>query len=497
MNLAYNLERSANLFPDHVAVIQDSERLSYAQLDLWASRIAAGLKGLGVDPGDLVALCAPNSVEWLAFYFGVLKAGAVAVTLSVQLSDPELELLLTHARPRALLCAADRAAFVDILRDRLGLEFVIGPESELTLERLEQKGGSPLRAVDRDRNDTACVLYTGGTTGIPKGVELSHENVNTAITKVAHMERSTEKDRAICFLPFNHVFGQMHIMNHSVLTGGGLVLLPKFDLDQVLAAISEHEVTKLYAVPTIYVRLLQVEDLKARLGKVSYCFSAAASMAREVVRAWKERTGLAIHESYGMTETASMVTFNHFSRHLVGSVGQPVGTTEVSIRDAQGARRPQGQEGEICVRGRGVMKGYLGAAEATQEAFFDDWLRTGDLGYLDENDYLFIVDRLKDLIITGGENVYPREVEEALFECPQVSECSVVGLPDAEYGEKVVAVCVPAPGQRIETDQLRALLKTKLSGFKVPKEFIVKDELPKNPAGKILKRDIKKEIAGE
>ncbi|MCF8033199.1 MAG: AMP-binding protein [Desulfarculaceae bacterium] len=494
MNLAHNLERSARLFPDHVAVIQDGRSITYAQLDQWASRLAGGLRGLGLEPGQLIALCAPNSASWLAFYFGVLKLGGVAVTLAVQSSDRELEMLLAHARPRALFCAQERAALVEGLRESCGLEFIIGPKEGLSLEGLEQKGEAPLQAVRRERGDTACVLYTGGTTGIPKGVELSHENINTAINQVAHMERSVESDRAICFLPFNHVFGQMHIMNATIMTGGGLVLLPKFDLDQVLAAIAEHEVTKLFAVPTVYVRLLHLEGLKQKLGKVRYCFSAAASMAREVVRRWQELTGLAIHEAYGMTETASMVTYNHFSRHVVGSVGQPVGTTEVSIRDAQGNELPQGREGEICIQGRGVMKGYLGLDEATREAFHGDWLRSGDIGLLDQDGYLFIVDRIKDLIITGGENVYPREVEEVLVEYPEVAECSVIGVPDPEYGERVVAVCVPAPGRVIQPEALRLDLKSKLSGFKVPKEIMVKDDLPKSPSGKILKREIKKAL---
>lgn len=495
MNLALNLERSTKLFPNHIAVIQDSEQVTYQQLNLRSARIAAGLRSIGVEPGDVVALCAPNSVDWLAFYFGVLKIGAVAVTLADQLTYREMGLLMSHCRPRYLFCSADRSTSLVKMRDSLGLEYVLGPENELPLAQLENAGGSPLRAVNRDSDDTACVLYTGGTTGLPKGVELSHENINTAINQVAHMERSTENDRAICFLPFNHVFGQMHIMNATIMTGGGLVLLPKFDLDRVLAAISEHEVTKLYAVPTIYVRLLQLDDLKAKLCNVRYCFSAAASMAREVVRGWKERTGLAIHEAYGMTETASMVTYNHFSRHVVGSVGQAVGTTEVSIRDAQGARLPQGEEGEICIKGRGVMKGYLGADQATNEAFHGDWLRSGDIGYLDESGYLFIVDRLKDLIITGGENVYPREVEEILFECQQVAECSVIGMPDPEYGERVVAVCVPAPGEQFDAGVLRTSLKAKLSGYKVPKEFIAWDDLPKSPSGKILKREIKNQLS--
>ena len=320
---------------------------------------------------------------------------------------------------------------------------------------------------------------------------LTHENVLTTVNQVVACERSIEQDRALCFLPFNHVFGQMHIMNATVQSAGGLVLMPGFDLQKVLDAVADHHITKLYAVPTVYVRLLQVPDLKARLAPVRYCFSAAASMAREVVAQWKQVTGLNIHEAYGMTETASLVTYNHYHRHKVGSVGTSYGATEVSIQDDEGNILSFGTEGEICVRGRGVMKGYLENPAATAEALKGGWLRTGDVGYLDAEGYLFIVDRLKDLIITGGENVYPKEVEEVLHQRPEVMECAVIGLPDPEYGERVTAYLVLANGGRIDHDELKAFCREHLAPYKVPKEFVAMESLPTSAAGKILKRELR------
>ncbi len=494
MNLARNLERAAFFYPQGPAVIEGAGHLTYAQLDERAGRLAAGLAGLGLGPGERVALCAPNSAEWLCAYFAVLKLGATAVTLSSQLSPQELALLIAHARPRAVFAEADHVPTLERLREQAGLRWIIGPGGDREPGALVDAATEPLAARERERDDVACVLYTGGTTGAPKGVMLSHENVNTAIHDVVRMEGSNQDDRALCFLPFNHVFGQMHIMNATVLSGGGLVLLPAFSLEGVLGAIAGQGVTKLFAVPTVYVRLLQLEDLKARLGGVRYCFSAAASLAREHVLRWRERTGLSIHEAYGMTETASMVTYNHHRRHVVGSVGEPVGTTEVSIRDSEGRALPPGREGEICIRGRNVMLGYLDNPEATSEAFRGDWLRSGDIGYLDQDGYLFIVDRLKDLIITGGENVYPREVEEVLYAREDVSQCAVIGLPDEEYGERVVAYLVMAPGAEPDPVELKAFCKARLSSFKVPKQFVAAESLPTTPAGKILKRELRRAL---
>ncbi|MBU2499570.1 MAG: AMP-binding protein [Proteobacteria bacterium] len=495
MNIAKNLERSAFYFPRQPVVTGDSFEISYGQLDQQANRVATALIRIGVEPGDAVGLCAPNSYEWLVFYFGALKAGAVAVTLSHLLRKEELKLLVGHSQPKMMYTVEEK---LDELRDfkKAGLlDKIICPGGDLTLEALLDKGSPSFKTIDRDRCDTAVILYTGGTTGVPKGVMLSHENINASIHTVVYNERSTENDRALCFLPFNHVFGQMHIMNSTILSAGCLELMPSFDIEKVLAAMEKGRVTKFFAVPTIYVRMLALDRLRERFASVRYCFSAAASMAAEIVRQWKEGTGLSIYEGYGMTEASPTVSYNHHYRHVIGSVGTEVPGVEVQIRDESGHQVMEGREGEICVWGRNIMKGYLNNPEGTKAAFWDHgWFRTGDVGRFDEDGYLYIVDRIKDMIITGGENVYPKEVEEVLYTKPEVQECAVIGLPDREWGEKVTAVIVPKPGEEIDRKALKEFCKERLSSFKVPKEYLIVKELPKNPAGKILKRELRKQV---
>ena len=495
MNIATNLEKTACYFPDRCAVMDGDKQITYRQFNLESSKIAAALVAAGVQSGDHVALCAPNSYEWLAFYFGVLKAGAVAVTFSHMLTGMELPQILSDCRPKVLFTADEKLdAFGDLNIPKSGPELVISDAGEISFTAFVEKGTAGFKTIDRDRNDTAAILYTGGTTGIPKGALLSHANIQTSLFNVAHYERSTEKDRALCFLPLNHVFGQIHITHSMVFCGGGLVLQPAFDLENALDAIQRFRVTNFYAVPTVYIRMLELDDLNTKIKSVRYCFSAAASMASEVVREWKSRTGLDIHESYGMTESASMVTYNHYYRHVVGSVGTPVNLVEVQIRDFDGNMLEKGNQGEICICGPNITRGYLNNAAETQTAFWGDWFRSGDIGLFDDDGYLYIVDRLKDMIITGGENVYPREVEELLYTHPEVQECAVVGLPDRDWGERVTAFIVSHKGQQPDPTALKSFLKKRLAGFKVPKEFVVVDELPKNNAGKLLKREIKKQF---
>jgi long-chain acyl-CoA synthetase len=287
----------------------------------------------------------------------------------------------------------------------------------------------------------------------------------------------------------------MHIMNATILSAGCLEMIPTFDMERVLDLMTNGRVTKLFAVPTLYVRFLAVKKLKEKLGAVRYCFSAAASMAAEVVRQWKERTDLAIYESYGMTESASMLTYNHYHRHVIGSVGTSVPGAEIQIRDENGKQMGVGEKGEICIRARNIMKGYLNNPEASETAFWGgEWFRSGDIGLFDDDDYLFIVDRLKDMIITGGENVYSREVEEVLYTRPEIQECAVIGLPDPEWGEKVTALITVQPGKTFNRDTLNAYMKSRLSSFKVPKEYVTVNDFPRSPAGKILKRELRKQF---
>ncbi len=490
MNVAANLERSALFFPNNPAISQSGSEMTYARLDEESALIASALIESGIAPGDHVALCSANRAEWISFYFGVLKAGGVAVTLSGALTFDELALLVGHAKPRIIY--TDRAdEMARILGDNAGGR-IINPSGPLDVSAFCGRAKGRVKALDRDRTDVAAILYTGGTTGIPKGVMLTHENINVSAHNVAFSERSTENDRALLFLPLNHVFGQMHIMNATILSAGCLELLPVFNLDQVLDLLKEGRVTKLFAVPTVFTRLLALPDLKERLGAVRYCFSAAASLPAEVIRKWKEVTGIDISEGYGMTESASAVTYNHYYRHVVASVGGTVPGVEVEIRDISGNRLALGQEGEICIKGHNIMKGYLDNPEATAEAFWPGgWYRSGDIGVLDGQGYVFIVDRLKDMIITGGENVYPREVEEAIYLRPEVQECAVIGVPDKEWGEKVVAFITLKEGQALDAQAMKSFLKTRISVFKVPKDYIETKELPKNAAGKILKRELR------
>lgn len=491
MNVAANLDHAAIHFPGHTAVIEGDRNTTFSEFNGDANRIASALVDLGVQPGDHVALCAPNSYAWLAFYFGVLKAGAVATTFSHLLTKDELSRTIADCDPKILYTTDERLEDTGELRQRTGLQLVVCDDGEISYPRLAEKGTPDFQTVDRHRHDTAAMLYTGGTTGIPKGAMLSHQNIQASVFNVAHYERSTPDDRALCFLPLSHVFGQMHILGGTVLSGGSIVLLPGFDLEQVLEAIQRHRVTKFFGVPTIYIRLLRVPDIREKMRSVRYCFSAAASLAAEMVREWKTQTGLDIFESYGMTESASMVTYNHFYRHVIGSVGTAVNLVEVQIRDLEGNTLERGQRGEICICGPNITKGYLNNPEETESAFWGDWFRSGDIGVMDEDGYLFIVDRLKDMIITGGENVYPREVEEILYTRPEVLECAVVGLPDEEYGERVTAFIIPREGRHVDPAPLKDYLKARLAGFKVPKEFIVVDDLPRSSAGKLLKREIR------
>ena len=492
MNVAVNLERAANFFPNETAVIEGERTISYAEFNRDATQIASAISALGVQPGEHIALCAPNSYQWLAFYFGTLKAGAVAVTFSHLSSIHEIRKMLSDSNPKLFFTVDEK---LESLEDREAGAFpecVICDGGDIRFSELAAKGSPSFNTVERDRQDVAAILYTGGTTGTPKGAMLTHANLMTSAFSVARYERTSHTDRGLLFLPLNHVFGQVHVMHSMVFAAGGLIVQNGFNIENVLNAIEQHKVSNFYAVPTIYIRLMTLENLREKLQSIRYCFSAATSMAVEIVREWKAKTGLNIFECYGMTESAAMVTYNHYYRHVVGSVGTPVNLVEVQIRDENGNALPQGKKGEICICGPNIFKGYLNNPEETASAFWGDWFRSGDIGILDESGYLYIVDRLKDMIITGGENVYPREVEEVLYTWPAVSECAVVGLADREYGERVTAFIVSQYGCSIDPVELKEYLKTQLPGFKIPKDFVVVNDIPKSSAGKLLKRELKK-----
>jgi long-chain acyl-CoA synthetase len=494
MNLAHNLEASAQFYPNHPAVREYGRDTTYGQLNEMANRVASALVKSGIVPGDLVALCAPNSVDWLAVYFGVLKAGAVAVTISSLLTGHELSHLILHARPRIVYIDEMKLETLQRIRTEAGVEKVICRDGDMDLEAFMALGISSFRSVERERRDPIAVLYTGGTTGSPKGVILTQEGMDFSCQSNLLYERYRHEDVSLCFLPFNHVFGQIYIMHPVILSAGCLELMPAFDMERVLWLLDKNRLTRFYAVPTVFTRLIDVPEIGRKFSRVRYCFSGGAAMSAGILKYWKELTGITIADGYGMTEFMP-ITYNnyHLEHHMSGSVGRPVCGVEMQIRNEAGQQVPDGEKGEISVRGLSVMKGYLHNPEATREVFWPDgWLRTGDIGVLDSKGFVYIVDRLKDMVITGGENVYPREIEEAIYLRTEVEDCAVVGVPDDRWGEKVVAYLIPRKGQNLELSALKDFLKIRLSSFKLPKEYFIVNELPKSAQGKILKKEVRK-----
>lgn len=494
MNLSSIIDRAAAHFADKTALIFGERAYSYGELQTSVNRVASYLAAEGLRPGDLVALYAPNNPEWVAAYYGIIRAGGVALCLNPAYKRFEIEHLLKDSQPRVMITTEKLADRVPESDSAPGLDSVLYCESHSVLSTVFDRNGgsaqSPVR-VDTDADDPCVILYTGGTTGTPKGAVLTHKNILFTAQNVCYHERTRPDDRSLCFMPLNHVFGGNHIMNGIFYGCGTLVLHDGFDLDRVLGSLSADGVTRFYSVPTVFIRLMAHDGYKRHFSTVRYCFSAATSMASEIVRKWNDMYGLTIHEAYGMTETSSLVSYNHMYRHRIGSVGTPAGIVEVKIVDPTGKPVAQGESGEIAVRGPNVMKEYLGKPEETSAMIRDGWLYSGDVGRIDEDGYLFIVDRIKDVIITGGYNVFPSEVEDVLYTHPAISECAVVGFEHAEYGEAVTAFVVFKEGCGAANEELIAFCKDRLASYKVPKELKAVSQLPKSSTGKILRRKVK------
>ncbi|MEW6137847.1 MAG: long-chain-fatty-acid--CoA ligase [Thermodesulfobacteriota bacterium] len=495
MNLSNVIDRAATYFPNKIALIFGRRSFTYEEIRKSVNRVAAQLIEEGLRPGDRVALYVPNSPEWVVAYYGIIRAGGVALCLNPAYKRLELEHLLKDAQPRLMIISEKLAANLPDRASVPGLDsllsFELHPVLSTILENVAAAEPSTPVAVHTDADDSCVILYTGGTTGTPKGAMLTHRNLLFTAQNVCYHEAIRPDDRSLCFMPLNHVFGGNHIMNGIFYGCGTLILHDGFDLDRILASVKEDRVTRFFAVPTVFIRLLADAGHKRHFSTVKYCFSAATSMASEIVRKWTEAYGLTIHEAYGMTETSSLVTYNHMYRHRIGSVGTPAGIVEVRIVDPEGNPVPQGETGEIAIRGPNVMKGYWGKPEETSAMVRGGWLHSGDVGRLDRDGYLFIVDRIKDVIITGGYNVFPSEVEEVLYTHPSISECAVVGLEDAVYGEAVTAFVVLQPGCEFSKTELIAYCKERMASYKVPKEFKPVERLPKSSTGKILRRKIR------
>ena len=490
-NLAQNLTDASRHYGDRMAIKLDATEISYRTLDGAASSVALLLRELGVQPGDRVGLMLPNVPYFASVYYGILRAGGVVVPMNPLLKAREVAYYLGDSGAGLIFAWH---AFADQARsgaEQAEAECIV--VDEVSFPELLASAAPDDQVAHADNEDTAVILYTSGTTGHPKGAELTHGNLRSN-TEVACTDivRAGPDDVIFGGLPLFHVFGQTVALNVAVASGACLTLLPRFDAGHALRIIADHRVTVFEAVPTMYVALLHAPDrTDYDTSALRMCISGGAALPVEVLRGFEEAFGVPVLEGYGLSETSPVASFNHPDREQKpGSIGTPIRDVRMRVVDNDDHEVPQGEVGEIVISGPNVMKGYWHRPEATAEAVRDGWFHTGDLARVDEDGYFYIVDRKKDLIIRGGYNVYPREIEEVLYEHPAVAEAAVIGLPHSSLGEEVGAAVALKPGAVITAEELRDYVKGQVAAYKYPRHVWIMDALPKGPTGKIQKRDI-------
>ncbi|GAA3367487.1 long-chain fatty acid--CoA ligase [Streptomyces sannanensis] len=490
-NLAALLAESAWANGDRVAVRQDEIVLTYAQLDEASARIATLLQAKGVHPGDRVALVMPNVICFPVAYYGILRAGGVVVPMNPLLKARETAFALRDSGSRIVLTNPAFADEVTTAAADVGAAcLVMDPTA---FDALVQTAEPLPKVVDRAQDDTAVILYTSGTTGIPKGAELSHRNLITnAATAAETLLRVGQNDVLFGGLPLFHAFGQTCALNTAVAAGAALTLLPRFEPAKALEIMQRDAVTVFLGVPTMYTALLRTGIPGGYdLSPLRLAVSGGASLPVEVLHGFEREFDVTVLEGYGLSETSPVAAFNPPDRpRKAGSIGLAVRGVELKLVADDGAAVGQGEVGEIAIRGENIMKGYWNRPDATAEAMRGGWFHSGDLARVDEDGYYFIVDRKKDLIIRGGYNVYPREIEEVLYEHPAVAEAAVVGVPHEIHGEEVAAVVTLRDGAQTTADQIRDYIKQRVAAYKYPRIVTFADALPKGATGKILKREI-------
>lgn len=518
------LERAVRKFPSRVCIDFLGREWTYGQVGHLVDRVAAGLQAQGLAKGDRFALCLPNTPYSVIMYFAVLRAGGTVVNVNPLYTDDEVEFLVTDSGAKwvavpdlELLHAKVAAAWgkgalqgivLCPMADVLPLLKSIGLRTLKRSALAKRRAGityldyralaaSPaaLRPVEQDPHDVAVLQYTGGTTGRPKGAMLTHANLAAnAAQMLLHVgEERDIQERTLGVLPLFHVFALTCVLNYGIETAAELVLLPRFDMDEVLKTIRRKPPTQMFGVPTIYNALGSLPDDKVPdLSAVRTSISGGAPLPLEVRHQYERRTGSPVAEGFGLTEASPIITSNPLlGRTPVkdNSAGPAFPHTIIEIRDPEtGAILPQGEKGEICARGPQIMKGYWNRPEDTAKAFVEGALRTGDIGYLDEDGYLFIVDRIKDLILCSGYNVYPRVIEDAAYEHPAVREAVAIGVPDAYRGEAPKLFVALHPGEELDAGTLQAFLKMRLNPIEMPATFEFRDDLPKTLVGKLEKK---------
>jgi long-chain acyl-CoA synthetase len=514
LNLSTVLQESARRYPSKIAYVFGDTELSFAQVNGAANMVANGLVAKGIKPGDKVGLSCFNLPFFPIVYFGILKAGAVVVPLSVLLKKDEIAYHLSDSEAKAYFCFVGTE---DLPMGQMGHAgfneaadckdfFMIMPKPEMpsTIEGTQtlgslMNGQSPaFDTIQTGAEDTAVIIYTSGTTGRPKGAELTHSNLMQNAIISADLGDMNVDDTMLTVLPLFHIFAMTVLMNAGAYRGCKSILLPKFDAETVFALLQKHKVTIFAGVPTMYWGLLNFKeekfDYKAIAANLKICLSGGAALPVNVLEEFEARFKVDILEGYGMSEGSPVVTFNmkEFGRKP-GSVGKPVWGVDVKIVDDQDNEVAIGEKGELIYRGHNVMKGYYKKPEANKTTLKNGWLYSGDVAIKDEEGFYFIVDRTKEMIIRGGLNVYPREVEEVMMQHEAVSMVAVIGIPDDRMGEEIRACVVLKDGKSVSESDLMAWTKEHIAAYKYPRQIVFMDALPMSATGKILKKEISRD----
>lgn len=504
-SLADVLAPAMALRPDKVALVFEGDEYTYRDLDGRGNRVANALIDLGIQPGERVSMHLDNRPEFLWGYLGIMRCGAVLVPTNVMYTGPEMEHIIEDSGARAVIV-------LDELEDKMQglnvdtLEFVVtltdpkNPKSNC-LEQMMMVTTDERPDIQRNPDEVAIIQYTSGTTGQPKGAMVSDNNILHVLRNTTDLPGSIdslEEDSLLLTLPLFHAYALDLGINRCFLSVQKMVLFPRFDAVKVFQQIQEHKITIFYGAPPMYVAFVNTPECKEYdASSLRGAYSGAAPLPVVIMEKFKEMTGVQINEGYGLSETAPTLSTNMAGPvNKPGSVGPPIKEVEVRIVDEEGNEVAQGDVGEITAKGPNIFLGYWNRPEATAEAIKDGWFYTGDMGRFDEDGYLYIVDRKKDMIVVSGYNVYPIELENVIMRHPKVADCAVIGVPDDYQGESVKACVVLAPGETMEQEEFEAYCREQMAAFKVPKHFTVRDELPKNPTGKILKRVLRDEEGG-
>ena len=501
MTLTRLADDGLDKYGEYVALAFEGRQYTNLDQQRSASRLARALGRLGVAPGDRGVVMLPNCPEVIQSYGAILKCGAVIVPVIFLLGDKEVAHILADSEAKVVITSTDMLWKVEgqlgVLPTLRHVLLADGGGDGRTRSLAEETAAEAptFTAVDRSPDDLAVILYTSGTTGVPKGVALSHANLESNARAAASLHELGREDWAVAVLPLSHSYG-LTVMNAGHILGTRAALLRWFHPEAVLRAIQEFRAVSMSAVPTMLVYLLNYPDAdRFDTSSMRVWGSGAAPLPTEIVEPFEKKFGGRILEGYGLTEASPVVSAHRLSGpRKLGSVGRAIPGVTISIQDDEDRSLPAGEVGEVCVKGPNVMAGYYRNPEETARTVRDGWLHTGDMGRLDADGFLFIVERKKDLIIRGGFNIYPREVEEALYAHPQVAEAAVVGMKDPLMGEDVVAFVVVKAGQRASAEEIAAFCETRLARFKCPKQIRFVDSLPKSPIGKILRKELRTQV---